>query len=197
MSHNLENFEENKKIFKNKYQKEYPEVYDYCATWLEGDWSNWQIYCNKPGQANSNSNLESLNNVIKIDLSRKKLTMKAAITAIFEQIVYYSTSYEEFARMPKYCEKTKELADRLIKSNFKTIRPNKITYTGTFNGKKSKYVLTINDERYLNLCSCSCKFFTKHAVCMHLVAYSNFNNLDLFGNRYSKPISKKIFCQKS
>jgi hypothetical protein len=88
MSHNLENFEENKKIFKNKYQKEYPEVYDYCATWLEGDWSNWQIYCNKPGQANSNSNIESFNNVIKIDMSRKKLTMKAAITAIFEQIVY-------------------------------------------------------------------------------------------------------------
>ena len=44
--------------------------------------------------------------------------MNAAITAIFEQIVL--TLYEEFARMPKYCEKTKELADRLIKSNHNT-----------------------------------------------------------------------------
>ena len=27
--------------------------------------SNWQIYHNKPGQANTNSNIESFNNVIK------------------------------------------------------------------------------------------------------------------------------------
>ena len=32
---------------------------------------------------------------------------------------------------------------------------------------------------------------------MHLVAFSNFNNLDLFGNRYSKPISKKNFVKKA
>ena len=52
--------------------------------------------------------------------------------------------------------------------------------------KKSKYTFTFNDENYVNMCSCSCKYFLKHAVCMHLVAFSNFNNLDLFGNRYSR-----------
>ena len=114
------------------------DVYDYCLTWFEGEWSTWQIFRNKPGQANTNSNIESFNNTIKLDLSRKRLPMKAAIKAIFEQIVYYSTEYEPFAKIPKYNQKTRELADCLTKSNFRVVRPNKkIVYTGSFKGKES------------------------------------------------------------
>jgi hypothetical protein len=84
--------------------------------------------------------------------------MKAAIKAIFEQIVYYSTEYEPFAKIPKYNQKTRELADCLTKSNFRVVRPNKkIVYTGSFKGKESKYTLTLNDDNYLNRCNCSCK----------------------------------------
>ena len=45
--------------------------------------------------------------------------MKATINAIFEQIVYYSTEYSEFATIPKYNQTTKELADCLKAKNFK------------------------------------------------------------------------------
>lgn len=65
MSHNQENYVENLENFKRKYFKHHRACYDYCATWFTGKWSNWQIYHNKPGQANTNSNIESFNNVIK------------------------------------------------------------------------------------------------------------------------------------
>jgi len=55
MSHNKEVFETNKAAFKKKYSKKYNEAYSYCSGWFEGIWSNWQIYCNKPGHANTNS----------------------------------------------------------------------------------------------------------------------------------------------
>jgi hypothetical protein len=198
MSHKNDDYENNKKEFKKKWKKINVEVYDYCATWFEGEWSTWQIFRNKPGQANTNSNIESFNNTIKLDLSRKRLPMKAAINAIFEQIVYYSTEYEPFAKIPKYNQKTRELADCLIKSNFRVVRPNKkIVYTGPFKGKESKYTLSLNDDNYLNRCNCSCKYFLKHAICMHLLAYSNFNNLELFGARYAKPITANNFVTKN
>ena len=166
MSHNKDNYENNKKEFRKKWRKLNVDVYDYCSTWFEGDWCTWQIFRNKPGQANTNSNIESFNNTIKLDLSRKRLPMKAAINAIFEQIVYYSTEYEPFATIPKYNHQTRELADCLIKSNFRVIRPNKkIGYTGSFRGKESKYTLTLNDDNFVNRCNCTCKYFLKHASC--------------------------------
>ena len=123
--------------------------------------------------------------------------MKAAIQAIFEQIIYYSTEYHEFEKVPKFNRKTRELADCLIKSNFKQIRKDRIVFTNTFEGKKSKYTITINDSNYLNKCSCECKYFVKHAVCMHLVAYSNLFNCDLFESRYSKPLKNVNFVKKN
>ncbi len=46
-------------MFKTRYANDHVAAYTYCATWFTGDWSN------KPGQANTNSNIESFNNVIK------------------------------------------------------------------------------------------------------------------------------------
>ena len=47
--------------------------------------------------------------------------------------------------------------------------------------------LTIIKNKY----SCECPFFLKYAVCKHLVAYSNLNNLKLFDEKYSVTISDK------
>jgi hypothetical protein len=196
MSKSLDDFKENKKKFKKKYEKAHKDVFEYCSKWFDGEWSNWQIFRNKPGQANTNSNIESFNNVIKIDLSRKKLPMKAAINSIFEQVVYYSTEYADFAKVPGFNLKTKELADTLKEKNFKKFKNNRVTYEGTFKGHTSKYVLTFKDNRYVNFCSCECRYFLKHAVCMHLVAFSNFNNMDLFGSRYTRPEKKTNFVIK-
>ena len=44
MSHNEATFKKNISEFKNKYSKNHTAMYEYCATWFEGSWSNWQIY---------------------------------------------------------------------------------------------------------------------------------------------------------
>ena len=119
--------------------------------------------------------------------------MKTAIKKIFEQIVFYSTSGPTFEHSPKYNNKTKDLAFALEKKHFKAVRKNQIVYIGLQN----KYKLFLNDERFQNRCSCECKYFIKHAICMHLVGYSNLFNLNLFGIRYSKPTKPTNFVQKT
>ena len=85
-------------------------------------------------------------------------------------------------------KKTKAVADLYSKLNFVYIRKDKIRC----NGKNSSYVLIINDKKSDVLCSCTCKYFVKSAVCAHLVAYSNLNNLNLFGKQYAKPTKPVI-----
>ena len=130
MSLCTEDFEKNKAEFKKKYMKNQNAVYKYCSSWFVGIWSNWQIFCNKPGHANTNSNIESFNNVIKRDFTlRRKLNMKCTIAKLFEIIIFYSNRGPEFENAPKFSKKTKDLASSLTKSNFKMIRKNKIVYT--------------------------------------------------------------------
>ena len=57
----------NKTTFRKKYAQSEKKMYDYILTWFTGEWSNWMIYCSKPGLANTNSNIESFNNVLKRD----------------------------------------------------------------------------------------------------------------------------------
>jgi hypothetical protein len=53
--------------FRFKYKK-HEDVMAYMeAQWLNGVFSKWQIYCNDPGYANTNSNLESFNSTFKRD----------------------------------------------------------------------------------------------------------------------------------
>jgi len=94
-------FKKNKSKFNKTYSKTEPSMYEYCASWFEGIWSNWMIYCSKPGLANTNSNIESFNNVLKRDyFERRKVPMRTAINKLFECITYYSTEYSEFKTIP-------------------------------------------------------------------------------------------------
>jgi len=183
-SHNKDEFKKNINAFKKTYENVFPAMYEYCASWFEGVWSNWQIYHTKPGCANTNSNIESFNRSVKRFTDRKKMTMTSALKKIFKIIVYYSTEFSEFETKPKYNKKTKEVAALYTKSNFTEIRANKIRCTG----KNSTYILILNDKNSDVLCSCTCKYFIKSAVCAHLLAYSNLNDLNLFGRAYSKPV---------
>ena len=56
-------------------------------------WSNWQIYHNKPGQANTNFNKESFDNVIKKKYSMKtKLSMEISLLMLTRLVLAYSTN---------------------------------------------------------------------------------------------------------
>ena len=49
--------------------------------------------------------------------------------------------------------------------------------------------------KYHNKYFCECPYFLKHAVCKHLVAYSNLYGLKLFDEKYfklDKPSDKKF-----
>ena len=61
---------------------------------------------------------------------------------------------------------------------------NKVKYVGT----KNQFVINLNDNRKgcYNKASCSCSNFLKHAICHHLVAYVNLNNLEIFDENYLK-----------
>ncbi len=105
--------------------------------------------------------------------------MKAAINSIFEQVVYNLTEYADFAKIPGFN----------LKKSWQTLWKKKISRylnnRGTFKGHTSKYVLQFTDNRYV--CRWECIYFLKHGVCMHLVAFSNLSNMNLFG-------SKKKIC---
>ena len=188
MSHNEATFKKNVLEFKKKYSKSHKAMYEYCATWFEGPWSNWQIYHSKPGLANTNSNIESFNRVIKRFTNRRKLGIKASCQKLFELVVYYSNEYAEFENKPKYNKVTKDVSGYYTKNSFEVIRKNKVSCQG----KHSKHILILNDKTIFGGCSCTCKYFVKSAVCAHLVAYSNLNGLNLFDKRYSKEKAQKF-----
>ena len=75
-------------------------MYDYCASWFEGVWSNWQIYHSRPGLANTNSKIESFNRKVKRFTYRRKMRVLSALNTLIEIIIYYSTEFTEFENMP-------------------------------------------------------------------------------------------------
>ena len=106
------------------YYKNNRACYDFCATWFTRKCSNCEIYHNKPGQANTNSNIESFNNVIKNKYTnRRKLSMKAAFLAIGKLILSYSSEPEEFEVFPKFNTDIKRVSDQFVKANFQTPVP--------------------------------------------------------------------------
>lgn len=131
-------FKEKLKSFKTKYQINYPELYDYInEQWFENVFNKWQIYQNEPGYANSNSNVESFNNVIKRDFtSRRRLSIKAALEKIGQVIVYNSTKGPQFETRPKFDNKIKSIAEKFSNSNYKVIRKNKLI---SYIGKNNKF----------------------------------------------------------
>ncbi len=96
-SHTDNDYKRNIAEFKTKYMKHYNACYKYCSNWFTGVWSNWQIFHNKPGKANTNSNIESFNNIIKKKITnRTKLTMCNAIKAIQKLVINSSYSFKFF-----------------------------------------------------------------------------------------------------
>jgi hypothetical protein len=197
MSHNQADFNQNVVKFREKYKKNYRGCYEYCKTWFTGKWSNWQIYHNLPGQANTNSNIESFNNIIKKKFTlRTKLNMKAALKAIEKLIVYYSTEPEDFQTYPRFDSKIKETADKFSKANFKKITPTQYHYHSLVT--ETKFKLTINDPLCHAKCSCECKDFIKKGVCCHLVGLSSTHNLELYFGKYAdapKFVKDKFVCK--
>lgn len=184
MSLNENEFKNNVSMFNSKYDN-YPDIVEYInEQWFKGIFNNWQIYHNEPGFANSNSNVESFNSVIKRDFtSRKRLNIIVALEKIAEVITYYSTKGPEFQIQPRYIKKIKSIAENFTSSNYKVIRKNKLV---SYVGRNNSYILKLDANRYYKSVSCSCRTFLKIAICPHLIGYSFLNNLGLYSNYHEK-----------
>jgi len=166
------------------YATNHKEMYDYIKKeWIDSQYCYWQIFRNKPGFANTNSNLESFNNTVRRIFTKRQLFyLSGSISKLAEIILYYSINKKAFRDNPKFYKNVSELASRLTIDNFKHTDRNTVRYKG----KNNKFVIRLNDKGCFNSCSCSCDTFTKEAVCMHLLGYSNVHELNICGEEYSK-----------
>ena len=182
MSINEKEYEINKLNFKTKYSK-YTEIYSYIEKqWFnvtfKGDFTKWQIFRNPPGFANTNSNIESFNATIKRDFTgRKKLKINSALQKLDQIIHYYSNDSIIFMLQPIASKKMVQIANRLVKTCFQKIRGNRVAYTG----KNNKFILNLENNSCYKSLSCSCQNFLKSAICIHVYAYSKFNDLKYYG----------------
>ena len=135
--------------FKLKWNKKKTRlVYEYCSTWFNGRWSNWQIWHNPPGWANTNSNIESFNATIKRDFSlRKRYSVYNSVSVINQIIAYYSTNKKPFHLTPKFSEKTHQLGLKCSVSHIYK--------------KHGQGHILCNDKWVIKLKnhSCTCRFF--------------------------------------
>ena len=83
------------------------------------------------------------------------------------------------------------VANRLPSTNFKLIRKNRVVYTG----KNNKYILKLDDLSCFKSLSCNCSNFLKSAVFVHVIAYTQFNNLNYY-SRESNSEEQTMFVQK-
>ena len=70
----------------------------FIEQWLEGSFSNWQIFNTPPGYATTQNPEESFNKQIKDHFTEwQRLTMLGAVECIFKIVVDYSTNHGDFA----------------------------------------------------------------------------------------------------
>jgi hypothetical protein len=96
---------------------------------------------------NTNSNIESFNNVLKRDyFERRKVPMRTALNKLIECIVYYSTEFIEFKIQPLIKPSVLKLARGYSKDNYKIVRRNKNLVEYNISG--SKYSFMFNSKNY-------------------------------------------------
>ena len=137
----------------------------------------------------------TFNNIIKKKYTnRTKLSMKSALLALGKLVVSYSTNPVDFEVYPKFSAKTKEIADTLVKANFKRVSSSKYVYK-SFKSESAHTIIT-NCPLSHNMVSCTCKSYVKHGVCCHSVAVSNIFSLGLFHPKYAKTVNYSKFVTK-
>ena len=169
MSKDEKTYEANLLEFEKNYRKNHAAMYEHIREqWLDSVFCKWQIFRNKPGFANTNSNLEGFNATVKRDFTdHTSFHISGAIRIIGDIIAHYSINFLIFENSPKFDKNVVDLASRLTKSNFTYVDRNNIVYKGV----KNTFKLNLNNPSCFNKCCCNCETFMKQAVCMHLVGY--------------------------
>lgn len=173
--------------FREKYETNHNAMFEHIwHTWIRTSdhTCNWQSFRNKPGFANTNSPLESFNNLIKTQfMKRIVMSIGGALSKLEEIIIYFSNNRKKFNFSPRFVKTTHELASSLTKRNFRLLDNRTVAYTG----KNNKFTIDIaNEDAYRN-CSCNCMTYMKDGICAHLVGYSWIYEKNLYRNYSNAP----------
>ena len=148
--------------------------FDYFnSSWLEGNFSNWQIFHNPIGFACTNSPIESFNSQIKAAFTnRKLLSVMQFLKKMIEIVQFYSLNDAPFQCEFPVPKNELQKAKAITKANFEKIANGKFKYKNTY---------TVNTEEI----KCQCRVFFKWGNCAHLSA----------ANRLM--VAPEVFAQKN
>jgi len=125
--------------------------------WLEGSFTNWQIFNTPPGYATTQNPEESFNKQIKDHYTEWEcLTMLGAVECVFKIVTDYSTNQGDFALAKDKCNEAIRKAQTLNSNDFYVQDPNTLIY-------QNKYYINLA-PRY-----CSCPRFIDVGTCKHHV----------------------------
>ena len=179
LSLNEKEYENGKKSFITKWSKRSSHIYNYIdQQWFNGEFTNWQVYHNPPGFANTNSNIESVNNDFKrFFTNRKRLSMKGAIEIIGKCIIYNSENLKVFETKPKLSRRLLTTANSIPKSRFTKVSQSSVKYIND----DTEYIIKFKNEP-----SCQCFLYLKKAICPHLISYSHLHGLQWYGSKMDR-----------
>jgi len=130
----------------------------FIEQWLQGSFTNWQIFNTPPGYATTQNPDESFNKQIKdIYTEWLRLTMLGAVDCMFKIVTDYSTNQGDFATVKDKCNQTIKKAQTLNPNDFYVQDANTLIY-------QSKYYINL----FPRYCSCPC--FIDIGTCKHHVA---------------------------
>jgi hypothetical protein len=181
-----------------KYEKNHRDMYDYIYnSWIntKDHTCNLQIFRNRAGFANTNSNLESFNARLKTDFFNRIVRTIGGVLLVFieELIPYLSDNCKKFKTYPKYVKKTEIKALTLTKENFSKKDKNSYLYQG----KSNRFTIKLNvSAKYHSNVSCECASFVKNGVCLHLVGFSWLYKKSFYTNYSNDPKSFAISMKR-
>ena len=138
--------------------------------WIKSSFSKWQLFQVPSGWSTTNSPIESFNNRVKSDFTKRlKYHLSASLEVFKEMVNYLSVNRPKFTIEAKVSGIMKKQAKLLLPlSQFTHALHNIHTY------KQSNGVLLhINTVRR----TCSCKTFRDKLVCKHLIAACIFDKV--------------------
>lgn len=132
----------------------------FIKEWIEGPFSNWQIYQTSQGYSDSNSIIESHNQTIKVSFTlKKKLTILKSLEMLEEKCKYFCFFDLEIDNTPRVKKYMLQAVNEITPKNYKKIRENE--YQVTVN--RSKNVVNIDELK------CICADYIDRGVCCYLL----------------------------
>jgi hypothetical protein len=135
----------------------------FVKQWVESDFSRWPIFQTPPGLAQTNSPIESFNNTIKQQFTKRLKNHIVSSLEIFVELIQYESTKDNLDFMvPKIPKAMKDQALQIT---------NKLVKTSTDCYEYKHYDGSIGSID-VKMKTCTCFKYMDKMVCKHLIAAS-------------------------